>query len=579
MIDSEILTVTFTRQALSNACDVIGVTAPSGASIDQINGTITANAENGILNQVVTVTVSPDATWKLYSDAACTVEITDNTMTLSVGENTVYLKVTAQDGTATKIYTVTITRTSDNNNGGDNGGDNGGTNQPDPPSSPEPPSPPSPEPPPPLPPSPGPIQSPQPEPQPSPVPDTDTGDGGGGGSETIANIPVTVDTDTGAVTVQLDTETKEILINEAITEAEALGGDTLPVVTLDLSSVENATTAVLNVYAAQAFSESEVAVTVVLPAGEITLDPATLAILADVTDYGATPITIEAFTVPMSDLQGMQAAQVKGFETVINLDVFVGGEKIDVPLTVSLPYTLKPNENPAAVRVWHMDANGNLTNLNGVFDTETGMITFTIQHQSYFVVGYDPVALWVNIFNDVSEDAWYYEAVAFANFHGLFGGSGNGIFSPNDSMTRAMFVAVLHRLEGNPAPSGSGRFIDVAPGRWHHDAAQWAAEQGLVGGVGGDRFAPDRTITHQEMAVILHRYSNLKGYAIPVNRDMLTISDTVRIPSWAGIAVREMTMAGVLDAYGNAFNPLDTATRAEVAAMFRSFVRFVVAVN
>jgi hypothetical protein len=169
----------------------------------------------------------------------------------------------------------------------------------------------------------------------------------------------------------------------------------------------------------------------------------------------------------------------------------------------------------------------------------------------------------------------YYEAVAFANYYGLLRGYGNDIFDPNDDMTRAMFTALLHRLEGNPAPSDSGRFTDVAHGRWYHNSVQWAAEQGLVSGVGDNNFAPDRALSRQEMAAMLYRYSNFKGYDIPKNREIPNFNDMAQISSWADSAVREISAAGVFNGYNNAFNPLNTATRAEVAAMFRNFLRFV----
>ncbi|MCL2604542.1 MAG: S-layer homology domain-containing protein [Defluviitaleaceae bacterium] len=469
----------------------------------------------------------------------------------------------------------------------DNGGNQSGTTLPQPVPTP----------------SPAPSPTPQPAPSSTPTPTTTTipatsgaaatsGATAASGADTVTggkvDIPISVDTDTGQVTINIDAQTKDALITDALAKAEAQGDDAQPIVTFDLSAVENAAAAELNVSAAQAFSEAEVAVTVVLPAGEITLTPDALAMLSEARtaadspladDRGAVPITVEASVVPISDLRGMQAAQVRGFETVISLDVFVGGEKVDVPLTVSLPYTLKQGENPAAVRVWHMDASGSLTCMNGVFDAETGMITFTIQHQSYFVVGYDPVALWVNIFSDVPADAWYYEAVAFANYHGLLGGVGGGLFAPHMDMTRAMFVTLLFRAEGSPAPVGVNRFTDVAEGRWYHNAVQWAAEQGLVSGVGGGLFAPDRPITQREMASILQRYSHFKGYVIPENRDILTLIDAPQASSWAGSAVQSMAAAGVLNNHGNDFNPQDTATRAEAADIFRNFTRFVAAVN
>jgi hypothetical protein len=217
--------------------------------------------------------------------------------------------------------------------------------------------------------------------------------------------------------------------------------------------------------------------------------------------------------------------------------------------------------------------------MNGVFNRDTGMIIFTIQHQSYFVVGYDPVALWVNIFTDVSADAWYYEAVAFTHYHGIFGSVGGGQFAPHMDMTRAMFVSLLYRMEGNPAPHNANRFTDVASGRWYHNAVQWAAEQGLVSGVGGGLFAPDRLITRQEMAALLLRYSHFKGYSIPSNRTAHSFTDTAQISSWAGLAVQSMSAAGVLNDLNNAFNPQNPISRAEAAVIFHNFIRFIADAN
>ena len=301
--------------------------------------------------------------------------------------------------------------------------------------------------------------------------------------------------------------------------------------------------------------------------------------LGTIASADAGSFTVEAAAIPMRDLQGMQAAQVKGYETVVSIDVFVGDAKVDVPLTVSLPYSLKGSENPAAVRVWYMADNGNLTDLNGTFDRTTGMITFTINHQSYFVVGYDPVALWVNVFTDVPEDAWYYDAVAFANYHGLFSGYGDGRFGPQDSMTRAMFATVLYNLDSSPAPSGYAIFTDVPASAWYHNPVQWAAESGIVNGVGGGRFDPDRAISRQEMAVMLSNYANFKGYAIPIYRAMPNFTDQDSIASWALAATRALAEAGVINGSGNHFNPQDDATRAEVAQMLKNFLRFVVEGN
>ena len=166
-------------------------------------------------------------------------------------------------------------------------------------------------------------------------------------------------------------------------------------------------------------------------------------------------------------------------------------------------------------------------------------------------------------------------AVAYVNYYGLFGDYGGGIFAPRDNMTRAMFVTALYKLEGNPAPNGSAWFADVEHVRWYHDAVQWAAENGVVSGVGGGRYAPDRAITRQEMAVMLYNYANYKGCDIPENRTPLPLTDYNQIDMWAETPSRKLIEAGVFSCDNNEFRPKDTATRAEAARIFKNFLRFV----
>ncbi|MDD3268677.1 MAG: Ig-like domain-containing protein, partial [Syntrophomonadaceae bacterium] len=100
-------TLTITRAA-STACAVTAVSSPSGASIT--GDSITASATNSESSLTVEVSVSPDASWKLYSDSECTSEITSKQLSLMVGDNSSYIKVTAQDNSSTHCYTLTITR-------------------------------------------------------------------------------------------------------------------------------------------------------------------------------------------------------------------------------------------------------------------------------------------------------------------------------------------------------------------------------------------------------------------------------------------------------------------------------------
>ena len=128
-------------------------------------------------------------------------------------------------------------------------------------------------------------------------------------------------------------------------------------------------------------------------------------------------------------------------------------------------------------------------------------------------------------------------------------------------MTRAMFVQALWNMEEQPPPPAGGTPFDA---------------KGAVGGVEEAPFDPDRAISRQEMAVMLSNYANFKGYAIPVHRAMPNFTDQDSIASWALAASSALAEAGVINGSNNRFNPQDNATRAEVAQMFKNFLRLVV---
>jgi hypothetical protein len=374
-------------------------------------------------------------------------------------------------------------------------------------------------------------------------------------------------------------DTVAALITDAITAAAILNEEAekvvaAPVVTLDLNAVEEAKTFVLDTHIAGALSDADVSVTVKLPAGDISLAPEVLGKLAETNKSAlAAPVTVEVADVPMRDLSGMQAAQVKGYEAVVNIDVFVGEAKVNVPLTVSLPYKLKANENPNAVRVWHLGDNGKLTRMNGIYNKETGMVTFTVEHQSYFVVGYDPVAMWENIFRDVNPSDWYFDAVAYANYYGYVDGNNNQ-YKPLDNFSRATFATLIWKLEGKPVPTGKNPFKDIPDGSWYTEAVVWAAENSIVSG-NGNGFNPSKLITRQEMITMLYNYLQFKGYVIPVYQ-VAAYSDNASVASWAANAVTNLGNAGVLSGFiTNILNPMQNTNRAELAQIFMDFLRLV----
>ena len=180
---------------------------------------------------------------------------------------------------------------------------------------------------------------------------------------------------------------------------------------------------------------------------------------------------------------------------------------------------------------------------------------------------------WENPFIDVHEDDWFYDDVKFVNQNGLFEGTSANIFSPNMPMTRGMVVTVLGRLAGIDIADHSGdSFDDVDTAQWYAPYVKWAAELGIVSGVGNNNYAPDADISRQDLAVILYNYAVKMGITLLETETAADFDDGSNIASYAAAAVTAMQKAGIISGKpGNVFDPQGIATRAEVAAMLHRF--------
>lgn len=178
-------------------------------------------------------------------------------------------------------------------------------------------------------------------------------------------------------------------------------------------------------------------------------------------------------------------------------------------------------------------------------------------------------------FTDVSEGFWGEEAISFAAARGLFQGVGNGEFDPSGTMTRSMLVTVLGRLAGiDPADySGQSAFSDVDPDAWYGPYVAWAAETGVVQGVGGDRFAPDDPITREQLCTMLVRYLDSDGIELPELTNPAAFTDEDEVSDWAKEAVERFRQLGIVEGSDTgAFLPKNNASRAEVAAVFQRLI-------
>ncbi|MEQ2444048.1 S-layer homology domain-containing protein [Pseudoflavonifractor sp. CLA-AP-H29] len=178
-------------------------------------------------------------------------------------------------------------------------------------------------------------------------------------------------------------------------------------------------------------------------------------------------------------------------------------------------------------------------------------------------------------FSDVPEGFWGLDAISFVSARDLFRGVGEGRFDPSGTMTRSMLVTVLGRLAGiDPADySGESAFSDVDANSWYGPYVAWAAENGVVQGVGGGRFAPDDPITREQLCTMLARYLDSDGKELPQRENPAAFPDEDQVSDWARDAVERFRQLGIVEGSDTgAFLPKNNASRAEVAAVFQRLI-------
>ena len=175
-------------------------------------------------------------------------------------------------------------------------------------------------------------------------------------------------------------------------------------------------------------------------------------------------------------------------------------------------------------------------------------------------------------FTDVRRSDWFYEDVAFAYENGLFAGTSDTTFSPNASMTRAMLVTVLYRLEGQPAVNGRSGFSDVQYNGYYEDAVTWAADNGIVNGTSTSTFSPNANVTREQMAAILYRYAQHKKYNTAASSGLNGFTDHASVSGYAAASLEWAVAEKLVNGSAGKLMPTGNATRAQVAAILHRFV-------
>jgi hypothetical protein len=179
---------------------------------------------------------------------------------------------------------------------------------------------------------------------------------------------------------------------------------------------------------------------------------------------------------------------------------------------------------------------------------------------------------WANKFTDVKGTDWFYGAVQFACSNNLFQGTAETVFSPNDMMTRAMFVTVLGRMAKADTANYRNDFRDVAPGQYYTGCVAWASANGIAAGDGDGAFRPNDMITREQMALILYRYVKYMGGDVSDtdNTKSLSYPDYAITMDAAKEAVSWAVNEGIIAGSGGNLEPKGKATRAQVARIMKN---------
>ncbi len=179
-------------------------------------------------------------------------------------------------------------------------------------------------------------------------------------------------------------------------------------------------------------------------------------------------------------------------------------------------------------------------------------------------------------FSDVKQSDWSYKDIDFAAAREVVNGIGNNLYGPKTTLTRAMFVTMLGRIQGNLGDYDEHTFIDVEKGSWYEKYVSWASHNGIVTGYDAQHFGPNDSITREQMCTMLYRYIKSEGYTAAAG-SLERFTDRNLISDWAYEAASAIESFGIIKGYDDgSFRPQSLATREEAAAVFTRLIRMLV---
>lgn len=259
---------------------------------------------------------------------------------------------------------------------------------------------------------------------------------------------------------------------------------------------------------------------------------------------------------------------------VFDFSVKVGNKQVSNfgsgSVRVSIPYELRPRENPESIIVYFVNDKGDLEIVNGHYNEKNGSVEFNTDHFSTYMIGYNEV-----LFSDVKKESWYEDAVSFISARKIVNGVGNDLFNPEGKLTRSEFTTIMVRYFGFTSNSTT-RYTDITNDMWFADYVRIAKANGILPPKYGEVFNGNSAITREEMMYML--YKSLEATdgldTLKDNGNELSdFKDAGMVSDYAKEASAFLVATDVINSSGdNMIKPTSTPTRAEVAQMLWNMI-------
>ena len=412
------------------------------------------------------------------------------------------------------------------------------------------------------------------------------GSSSGSSSTPAVTVPVSGSGDTVHVSASVSGSTAEVKEIKSA-ELDKIGTDSA--VVIDLSGLNKGVTGVtLSTDTIDSICKTEAdGVTVKLPSAELRVDRQTLAAVTEQAAGSKIRLVVEPDSTARGTMTAAQRSTLAGMKNAAALEAYFVSNNTRIhdfkggSVELSIPYRAN-----GAIRAWFLKEDGTREPVSARYDKENAQLI--LHHFSHYVIEeLDSSAAYtvcakddscpLGAFGDLTATAWYHDGVHYCLENGLMRGVSGGKFLPDGSTTRAQLVTILWRLEGSPETTGAVRFGDTAGGAWYTEAVRWAVGCGVVKGYDNECFGPDDAVTREQMAAILYRYAQHKGYDVSAGEDtnILSFDDAFAVSEYAIPAMQWACGSGMVHGIardgGMLLAPGDTTTRAQTATLLMRF--------